>query len=181
MGFQHLLDFNGYDHMLFLWMSFLGFTIWNYKRAFFQVSIFTLAHSITLALCVFQWIPLTTAWVERMIALSIAIQALIPLLYHKNKHVNSIISGILIFSFGLIHGMGFSGLLISLLGHSESTAIPLLFFNVGLEIGQLFFVLILLVLQSAIQKYIQKFTAYYIRVSAIIGFLLGLSLFLSRF
>lgn len=181
MGFQHLLDFNGYDHMLFLWMSFLGFTIWNYKRAVLQVSFFTLAHSLTLALCVFQWIPLTTAWVEKMIALSIAIQALIPLALQRNQKNSSITSSILIFSFGLIHGMGFSGLLISLLGHSESIAIPLLFFNLGLEIGQVLFVMVILVLQSAIYRYFQKIAVHYTRVSAVIGLLLGLSLFLSRF
>ena len=139
MGFLHLLDFNGYDHMLFLWMSFVTFTFAQYKRAFLQVTLFTLAHSLTLAISVFQWVPFSTAWVERFIALSIALSALLPLINTYIKPQASWVSGALIFVFGLIHGMGFSGLLVSLLGHSQAISIPLLFFNVGLELGQLLF------------------------------------------
>jgi hypothetical protein len=181
MGFQHLLDFNGYDHMLFLWMSFLTFTFSQYKRAFFQVTLFTLAHSLTLAISVFQWFPFSTAWVERAIALSIALSALLPLINRYIKPQPSWVSGVLIFAFGLIHGMGFSGLLVSLLGHTESISMPLLFFNIGLELGQLLFVLLLLVVQTAIQKGWPQYTESYIRSAALVGLSLGLYLFMTRF
>jgi len=181
MGFQHLLDFNGYDHMLFLWMSFLTFTFSQYKRAFFQVTLFTLAHSLTLAISVFQWFPFSTAWVERAIALSIALSALLPLINRYIKPQPSWVSGALIFAFGLIHGMGFSGLLVSLLGHTESVSMPLLFFNIGLELGQLLFVLFLLVVQTALQKGWPQHTESYIRSAAVVGLSLGLYLFMTRF
>lgn len=181
MGFQHLLDFNGYDHMLFLWMSFLGFTFWQYKRAFLHVTFFTLAHSLTLAFCVFQRLPISKEWVERSIALSIALQAAFSLIFRNNLKFNSITSSALIFFFGLIHGMGFSGLLISLLGHSESIVIPLIIFNLGLELGQVLFVLGILLLQSTIHKYLNKITLHYMQISGALGLLLGLSLFISRF
>lgn len=181
MGFQHLLDFNGYDHMLFLWMSFLTFTFSQYKRAFFQVTLFTLAHSLTLGISVFQWFPFSTAWVERAIALSIALSALLPLINRYIKPQPSWVSGVLIFAFGLIHGMGFSGLLVSLLGHTESVSMPLLFFNIGLELGQLLFVLLLLIVQTAIQKGWPQYTESYIRSAALVGLSLGLYLFMTRF
>ena len=181
MGFQHLLDFNGYDHMLFLWMSFLTFTFSQYKRAFFQVTLFTLAHSLTLAISVFQWFPFSTAWVERAIALSIALSALLPLINRYIKPQPSWVSGALIFAFGLIHGMGFSGLLVSLLGHTESISMPLLFFNIGLELGQLLFVLFLLIVQTALQKCWPQHTESYIRSAALVGLSLGLYLFMTRF
>jgi hypothetical protein len=181
MGFQHLLDFNGYDHMLFLWMSFLTFTFSQYKRAFFQVTLFTLAHSLTLAISVFQWVPFSTAWVERFIALSIALSALLPLINTYIKPQASWVSGALIFVFGLIHGMGFSGLLVSLLGHSQAISIPLLFFNVGLELGQLLFVVFILWLQSLLQRVKPEFTNTYIKSAAIIGLSLGIYLFVGRF
>jgi hypothetical protein len=181
MGFQHLLDFNGYDHMLFLWMSFLTFAFSQYKRAFFQVTLFTLAHSLTLAISVFQWVPFSTAWVERFIALSIALSALLPLINTYIKPQASWVSGALIFVFGLIHGMGFSGLLVSLLGHSQAISIPLLFFNVGLELGQLLFVVFILWLQSLLQRVKPEFTNTYIKSAAIIGLSLGIYLFVGRF
>jgi len=181
MGFQHLLDFNGYDHMLFLWMSFLTFTFSQYKRAFFQVTLFTLAHSLTLAISVFQWVPFSTAWIERFIALSIALSALLPLISRYIKPQSSWISGVLIFVFGLIHGMGFSGLLVSLLGHSQAISIPLLFFNIGLELGQLLFLVFILGLQSLLQRVKPEFTNTYIKSAAIIGLSLGIYLFVGRF
>ena len=181
MGFQHLLDFNGYDHMLFLWMSFLTFAFSQYKRAFFQVTLFTLAHSLTLAISVFQWVPFSTAWIERFIALSIALSALLPLINRYIKPQASWVSGVLIFIFGLIHGMGFSGSLVSLLGHSQAISIPLLFFNIGLELGQLLFVVFILLLQSLLQRAKPEFTNTYIKSSAIIGLSLGIYLFLGRF
>ena len=181
MGFQHLLDFNGYDHMLFLWMSFLTFTFAQYKRAFFQVTLFTLAHSLTLAISVLQWVPFSTAWIERFIALSIALSALLPLINAYIKPQTSWVSGALIFVFGLIHGMGFSGLLVSLLGHSQAISIPLLFFNVGLELGQLLFVVFILWLQSLLQRVKPEFTNTYIKSAAIIGLSLGIYLFVGRF
>ena len=181
MGFQHLLDFNGYDHMLFLWMSFLTFTFSQYKRAFFQVTLFTLAHSLTLAISVLQWVPFSTSWIERFIALSIALSALLPLINAYIKPQASWVSGALIFVFGLIHGMGFSGLLVSLLGHSQAISIPLLFFNVGLELGQLLFVVFILWLQSLLQRVKPEFTNTYIKSAAIIGLSLGIYLFVGRF
>ena len=181
MGFQHLLDFNGYDHMLFLWMSFLTFAFSQYKRAFFQVTLFTLAHSLTLAISVFQWVPFSTAWVERFIALSIALSALLPLINAYIKPQASWVSWALIFVFGLIHGMGFSGLLVSLLGHSQAISIPLLFFNVGLELGQLLFIVFILSLQSLLQRAKPEFTNTYIKSAAIIGLSLGIYLFVGRF
>ena len=181
MGFQHLLDFNGYDHMLFLWMSFLTFTFAQYKRAFFQVTLFTLAHSLTLAISVLQWVPFSTAWIERFIALSIALSALLPLINAYIKPQTSWVSGALIFVFGLINGMGFSGLLVSLLGHSQAISIPLLFFNVGLELGQLLFVVFILWLQSLLQRVKPEFTNTYIKSAAIIGLSLGIYLFVGRF
>ena len=180
-GSNDLLDFNGYDHMLFLWMSFLTFTFSQYKRAFFQVTLFTLAHSLTLAISVFQWVPFSTAWVERFIALSIALSALLPLINTYIKPQASWVSGALIFVFGLIHGMGFSGLLVSLLGHSQAISIPLLFFNVGLELGQLLFVVFILWLQSLLQRVKPEFTNTYIKSAAIIGLSLGIYLFVCRF
>ena len=77
--------------------------------------------------------------------------------------------------------IAFSGLLVSLLGHSQAISIPLLFFNVGLELGQLLFVVFILWLQSLLQRVKPEFTNTYIKSAAIIGLSLGIYLFVGRF
>ncbi len=180
MGFTHLLDLNGYDHMLFLWMVFLYFTGKSYRNLLAQLSLFTLAHSLSLALSALQWISVPSLWVERFIALSIAFSAAYSYYTLGKKQTKVWISWMLIFLFGLIHGMGFSGLLLSLLGHDSSIIAPLLYFNVGLELGQILFVAAIAALQISLHRYSIRGFQNYQKGSACIGFLLGISLFITR-
>lgn len=181
LGFKHLLDFNGYDHMLFLWMSFLALTWSKYKRALLQVSLFTLAHSLTLALSIFNYNPISSDWIERFIALSIGISALVHLLPKITFRPQSWVPNALIFIFGLIHGMGFSGLLRSLLGPDSEVWLPLLFFNIGLEIGQVAWVALLLWVQSSLRLYKKDWFMPYQTRAAWVGLGLSMYLFISRF
>lgn len=181
LGFKHLLDFNGYDHMLFLWMSFLALTWAGYKRALLQVSVFTLAHSLTLALSVFYSNPISSDWIERLIALSIGISALVNLLPKTIIRPQAWVPNALIFIFGLIHGMGFSGLLRSLLGPDSEVWSPLLFFNIGLEIGQIAWVALLIMVQSGLRHYKKDWFMPYQVGSAWFGLILSMYLFISRF
>lgn len=181
LGFKHLLDFNGYDHMLFLWMSFLALTWSEHKRALLQVSLFTLAHSLTLALSMFNYNPMSSDWIERFIALSIGISALVHLLPKTTIKSPTCVANTLIFIFGLVHGMGFSGLLRSLLGPESEVWSPLLFFNIGLEIGQVAWVALLLWVQSRLQQHKKEWFMPYQTGAAWVGLGLSMYLFTSRF
>ncbi|MBA6232431.1 MULTISPECIES: HupE/UreJ family protein [unclassified Colwellia] len=129
-GFVHILP-QGLDHILFVLALFLLAT--KTSTLLWQVSAFTLAHTITLALGIFGIINLPSSIVEPLIALSIAYVAIENIFYHKlTKWRLSII-----FAFGLLHGLGFAAVLVELgLPKSEYVS-SLISFNIGVELGQI--------------------------------------------
>ncbi|HZR22397.1 MAG TPA: HupE/UreJ family protein [Vicinamibacterales bacterium] len=130
LGFTHIVP-NGLDHILFVLGIFLLSARW--RSVLLQVSTFTIAHSITLGLTMYGIVSLPAKVVEPMIALSIAYVAIENLVTSELKPWRLA----LVFSFGLLHGMGFAGVLRDLgLPRSEFLA-ALVSFNVGVEAGQL--------------------------------------------
>lgn len=179
LGFEHILDWKGYDHMLFLWMSFLALGFQKLRSIVWRVSLFTIAHSITLILSVYGLIPRNTHYIEIGIVLSIILSAIVQI--SRIKNAIPLNSSSLIFVFGLIHGMGFSTLLISLLGDAESHVFPLLGFNVGLELGQLLFLAVIISIQEYLLRYHRERIDIYRNLSAFTGVAIGLFLLFQRF
>jgi hypothetical protein len=129
-GFVHILP-QGLDHILFVLALFLLAT--KTSTLLWQVSAFTLAHTITLALGIFGIINLPSSIVEPLIALSIAYVAIENIFYHKLTKWRLPI----IFAFGLLHGLGFAAVLVELgLPKSEYVS-SLISFNIGVELGQI--------------------------------------------
>ncbi len=130
LGFTHIVP-NGFDHMLFVLGIFLLSR--RLRQVLAQVSAFTIAHSITLALSVYGIVSVSPGVVEPLIAVSIAYVA-IENIYMSELRPWRIA---LVFTFGLLHGMGFAGALKELgLPRSEFVT-ALLTFNLGVEAGQL--------------------------------------------
>lgn len=130
LGFTHIVP-HGLDHMLFVIGIFLFSR--RLRSVLWQVSAFTVAHSITLGLSIYGLIAVPLAVVEPLIAVSIAYVAIENLLLTELKPWRIA----LVFAFGLLHGMGFAGALNELgLPRSEFLT-ALLTFNVGVEAGQL--------------------------------------------
>ncbi|NRA24276.1 MAG: HupE/UreJ family protein, partial [Oleispira sp.] len=138
IGLEHILQ--GYDHLLFI-IGLLLLPL-NFRHLVALVSTFTLAHSLTLALSVFNLVRFPAALVEAFIAGSIVYVA-VENLWHlrSSKGKTSQLSPwqrrmIMTFLFGLIHGFGFSYLLTEI-GLGEQVVGALLYFNLGVEVGQL--------------------------------------------
>jgi hypothetical protein len=131
-GFHHVLPL-GLDHMLFILGLFLLLPKW--KPLLGQSLLFTLAHSITLALAVFGVVHVPGKWVEVLIAVSIAWVGIENLLTRKLGRQRLI----LVFCFGLLHGLGFASVLAEKLGGIPRDQLtgPLLGFNVGVELAQI--------------------------------------------
>lgn len=144
-GVQHITDLQGYDHMLFL-LSLCGiYSIREWKKVLILVTAFTIGHSITLALSATDVFTAKSGLIELLIPVTIMLSAASNILYSiKNKDINTKLNYLMALFFGLIHGLGFSYLLKSLLGNSESILSPLFAFNIGLEAGQLIIVVIIL-------------------------------------
>jgi hypothetical protein len=140
LGWQHILDWQGYDHILFVAALCGIYTFQNWPRVLWLVTAFTLGHSLTLALSVLDQVQLNGAWVEFLIPVTIMGTALFNIL-NKNISLQSArfsygLAGV----FGLVHGLGFSNYLKGLLGQDANIIPELLAFNVGLEFGQLLIV-----------------------------------------
>lgn len=146
LGIHHILL--GYDHLLFLLALLLGCR--SLKAMLFIVTAFTVAHSITLALAAFDVLNLPTRWVESFIALSIVYVGV----ENIGWKVVDTRRGLLTFAFGLVHGLGFAGVLkgIGLGAGGHSILPPLLAFNLGVETGQLAIVILILPMLLYLRK-----------------------------
>lgn len=130
LGYTHILP-KGLDHILFVLGIFLLSARW--RSILLQVSTFTLAHSITLGLTMYGVVSLPAKVVEPMIALSIAYVAVENLMTSELKPWRLL----LVFGFGLVHGMGFAEALSRLQLQRSDFLTTLVCFNVGVEAGQL--------------------------------------------
>lgn len=130
IGFEHIVP-KGLDHILFV----LGLFLLSVKLGplLWQVSAFTVAHTITLGLTIFGVLALPASVVEPLIALSIAYVGIENVLYDRLKPWRVL----LVFAFGLLHGMGFAGVLSEIGLPQGEFVTALIAFNVGVEFGQL--------------------------------------------
>jgi len=148
LGWQHILDWNGYDHILFVSVLCGVYLLQDWKRVLMLVTAFTIGHSITLALSVLNILSINSVTIEFLIPVTILLTAFVNILNKKrNQQFVWISYGFALF-FGLIHGLGFSNFLKSVLGKEQNIIGPLFAFNIGLEFGQLLIVLGILVLSS---------------------------------
>jgi uncharacterized membrane protein YfcA len=146
LGWQHITDLNGIDHILFVAALCLRYQLADWKKIVLLITAFTIGHSITLALSVFNIIRISQTWIEFLIPLTILITAIHNLsASKKSKQKKLPIQYYYALFFGFIHGMGFSNYLKSLLGKDESIVMQLLAFNIGLELGQLLIVLAVII------------------------------------
>jgi len=188
LGFAHILDLRGYDHILFV-IALVAADVRQVKRLVWLVTAFTVGHSITLALSTFDRVRMDPLWIEALIPLTIVITSGITIaevasgLSKRRGTVEAnrsragfagvgdasvadgfVAGGALVprpeaakyglaLLFGLIHGMGFSNFLRATLGAEDSIAMPLLGFNVGVEVGQLLIVLAAVLLTHVVVRF----------------------------
>ena len=176
-GIEHILDFSGYDHMMFVCLLVFAYPIKDWKKLLILITAFTLGHSLTLALSVTDVIKLPQQYTELLIILTIIFTAVYLLFTSKNPAKRGSVIYLIICCFGLIHGLGFSYLLKAMLGTSESIIVPLLMFNVGLEIGQIIVVLLVVLVLLLISKYAKTIEWHF--KTGIISIILVVSLILA--
>lgn len=180
-GVQHIADLESYDHMLFL-LSLCGiYSIKEWKKVLILVTAFTIGHSITLALSTTDVFTVKSGIIELLIPVTIMLSATSNIFYSiKNKDINTQLNYFMALFFGLIHGLGFSYLLKSLLGNSESILSPLFAFNIGLEAGQLIIVVIILFISLFLTEFIKlKNKTKNISISAL-AFVMGTIMLIER-
>lgn len=148
LGYEHILDIRGYDHILFVIVLCATYLLQDWKKVLILITAFTIGHSITLALATLQIVNFRTELIEFLIPVTIFLTALYNIFKKDRQFDTRKIHSNYFFAliFGLIHGLGFSNYLRALLGKDTSIVSQLLAFNLGLEVGQIIIVAIFLVI-----------------------------------
>jgi len=139
LGIEHITDLKGYDHILFLITLLAVYQLKHWKKVLILITAFTIGHTVSLIVASFDLVSVSKAWIEFLIPVTILLTALgnifIPKAESSKGH--HIYKYLIALVFGLIHGLGFSNYLKSLIMNEDSLAGPLLSFNLGIEVGQL--------------------------------------------
>ena len=156
MGLQHVLDPGGYDHVLFLMALTVPYTFKDWKNLLILVTVFTIGHTLALALSVYNVLTLNAQVVEFLIPVTILIAALYSLFTAGKTQKPDKASAVVIITlfFGIIHGLGFSNYFKSILGGTPTDKLlPLFEFALGIEAAQAIVVLFVLMVSYAVQNF----------------------------
>lgn len=150
LGWEHIISLDALDHQLFVLVLIAAYTAKDWKRILILVTAFTIGHSVTLALSILNVVRLPSDWVEFLIPLTIVLTAAGNIFMKNKKQSQNKTNYYLALFFGLIHGLGFANTARIMIAKSQSIAVPLLGFNLGLEIGQVVIVAGILVFLSVL-------------------------------
>ena len=183
LGIQHIDDFRSYDHILFITCLCAVYLLKQWKQILVLITAFTIGHTTSLILSTFKIISIPIVFVEFLIPLTVFITAFWNLLSkqdgvdiktHWAKYITALI-------FGLIHGMGFSNYLQTLLGNENNILLPLFSFNIGIEIGQIIIVSIILLLSYIITSWFKIARRDWVLIFSGAGLGVSLTLMIDRF
>ncbi|TXD53486.1 HupE/UreJ family protein [Polaribacter sp. IC063] len=173
MGLHHVLDFSAYDHILFLIVLAVVFTNFQWKKVIWLVTLFTIGHSITLALSAYGILKVPMDLIEFLIPLTIFITGVLNIINAKRDATKKgNINLLLTLFFGLIHGLGFSNYFKMMVGQEEDKLFPLVEFALGIELAQVITVIGILILGMILQNFFRVERRDWILVcsSIVIGF-----------
>ncbi len=150
IGWQHIIGWEALDHILFVLALSAIYLISNWRQVLVLVTAFTIGHSLTLALSVYNVIKVNNSLVEFLIPCTIVATAVFNF-FQKDFSTRSLrLNYFLALFFGLIHGLGFANTIRFMLAKDQSIGWSLFAFNVGLEAGQIIVVSCILVLSFLI-------------------------------
>ncbi len=146
LGLNHVLDWQAYDHILFLIVLVAAYTFSSWKKIVILVSLFTVGHTMSLLLASYNVVTVSSTWIEFLIPITILIAAVYNLFTTgKNRELESLgLFYVITIFFGLIHGFGFASYFKII--NDDNAILPLLEFALGIEIAQLIVVLLVLLL-----------------------------------
>ena len=179
-GVNHILDLSALDHLYFIISFCLLYTFKDWRKLLGLVTAFTLGHCLTLFLSGLELVFIDSDLVETLIPITILISCLNNYwLIFKDKSSNQslgITYGILL-AFGLIHGLGFSNYIKMMLFDDESIVLPLLGFNIGIELAQLIIIALFLGVMALLSLITTQLKWVRLTVNSIIVLLVLLMMF----
>ena len=155
-GLRHILDIKAYDHILFLIALTVPYAFKDWKKVLILISIFTLGHTLALALSAFGWVVIKVSLTEFLIPVIILITAFFHLFTAGKSSKNESISiiGFIALFFGIVHGLGFSDYFKTLVpGVASHKLLPMLELSLGIETAQIIVVIVALILSYIVQTF----------------------------
>jgi hypothetical protein len=152
LGLTHVLDWQAYDHILFLIVLVAAYSFSSWKRIFILVSLFTIGHTVSLLLANYNVVSVSSKWIEILIPVTILVAALYNLFTSgKNNRSEKVgLFYVITVFFGLIHGFGFATYYKMINGDND--ILPLLEFALGVEFAQIIIVILVLILSFIFQS-----------------------------
>jgi hypothetical protein len=182
LGLTHVLDINGYDHVLFLVVLAAPYLFSSWKKILFLVTIFTIGHSVSLVLSSYNVVSVNSKLVEFIIPVTIAFTAIFNIITSGKRIYNSKISLIFLTTllFGVIHGLGFSNYFKMIVGNTDYKFIPMIEFALGVEFAQIIIVIVVLLLSTIAQNILNISKKYWVLILSSITLGLVIPMLLSR-
>ena len=183
LGLKHVLDFNAYDHILFLTALALPFTFKSWKSVLLLATVFTFTHCLALVLSVYEVVVLEVSWIEFLIPVTILLTAIFNLIYENSEanHKRIWLHVLATAFFGLIHGFGFSNYFKMMIMGEQDKLKPLIGFAGGIEISQVTIVLVVLILAYIVQSIFKVRQKHFVRIGSLVIILITLPLLYQTF
>ncbi len=180
-GFNHVLDINALDHVLFFIALIIIYNFKEWQKTLWLITFFTIGHSITFGLSVYNFITIDVDLVEFLIPITILVTLLMNI-YKEFKGIKyQDINIYFALFFGLIHGLGFSNYFKILLDDQDNKMIPLVEFALGIELAQVVVVFIVLLFNFIAIKYLKITKKYWVLYLSILIILFIIPLIIKRF
>lgn len=181
MGLYHVLDIQAYDHILFLIVLAVVFSLVEWKKALILITLFTIGHSVTLALAAYGVVNFDINLIEFLIPVTIFITGFFNVISAGKTNRKNILNFSFALIFGLIHGLGFSNYFRMMIGKSEDKLMPLLEFALGIEAAQIIIVFAILILGAILQNFIKVTKRDWILVTSAIVIGFSIQMILERY
>lgn len=154
LGLDHVLDWQAYDHVLFIIVLIASYGFSTWKRVLWLVTLFTLGHTLALFLSVYEIVKVDANYVEFLIPVTILINAIFNIAT-AGKKIRNTNFNLLYFTtifFGIIHGLGFSSYFKMIAAGTSNKFWPLVEFALGIELAQIIVVLVVMLTGFLLQN-----------------------------
>ena len=182
LGFQHIVDIESLDHILFVITLCAVYQLAEWRKIAIVITAFTLGHSITLVLAALKIIVPNRYLIELLIPMTILISGVFNLISEKFniRSAKLYIKYAFALFFGLIHGMSFSSFFTDIMGDSSSIVFPLFSFNVGIELGQFFVILLYYLFVYTVYRLFKIEYSRFAWIFSVLGILVSFYLIFKR-
>lgn len=153
IGWDHIISDFALDHLLFILVLGVIFSLKDYKKLLILITAFTIGHSVTLVLSSLEVLKINVNLIEFLIPCTIAITAISNFIFINQPKKEIVSHYLFALFFGLVHGLGFANTIKVMLSSEQDLLLPLFGFNIGIEFAQIFTIFIALLVLEFIIKF----------------------------